>query len=235
MQQQLRRPAFWSEGLACTRDIDDANSRLDATKVSGAPGWPARIPDHRWRYPIHTSAGHQGFIGMPTCAALLLEHVLETPGGERKWDYRQLDPRLHVHALQALHWLNLDWKPTSSCSSLPSLNSHERRLTADHVRDRWAPGPPESTRDDLTGYAGARPVRIGNGAFDQRQNDVYGAALDSVLLHTRRSNRLPRSLWPIVQAQADVPFKFGEPDQGILEARGSAATLLPLKLMLGGA
>ena len=48
----------------------------------------------------------------------------------------------------------------------------------------------ETTRDDLSGYAGARPVRIGNGAFDQRQNDVYGAALDSILLHTRRSRRL---------------------------------------------
>ena len=51
----------------------------------------------------------------------------------------------------------------------------------------------ETTRDDLSGYAGARPVRIGNGAFDQRQNDVYGAVLDSILLHTRRSERLPRA------------------------------------------
>jgi GH15 family glucan-1,4-alpha-glucosidase len=44
---------------------------------------------------------------------------------------------------------------------------------------------PESTRDDLSGYAGARPVRVGNAAFRQRQNDVFGAVLDSILLHTR--------------------------------------------------
>ena len=62
----------------------------------------------------------------------------------------------------------------------------------------------ETTRDDLSGYEGARPVRVGNGAFDQRQNDVFGAVLDSILLHTRRSERLPRRLWPIVQAQAEV-------------------------------
>ena len=62
----------------------------------------------------------------------------------------------------------------------------------------------ESTRDDLSGYAGARPVRIGNGAFDQRQNDVFGAALDSILLHTRRSQRLPRRLWPIVAGAGRV-------------------------------
>ena len=46
------------------------------------------------------------------------------------------------------------------------------------------------------------PVRIGNGAFDQRQNDVFGAVLDSILLHTRRSQRLSRRTWPVVQAQA---------------------------------
>jgi GH15 family glucan-1,4-alpha-glucosidase len=90
----------------------------------------------------------------------------------------------------------------------------------------------ESTRDDLSGYAGARPVRIGNGAFDQRQNDVYGAALDSILLHTRRSARLPRRLWPIVQAQAECATKvWRQPDQGIWEARGKPQQYVSSKLM----
>jgi GH15 family glucan-1,4-alpha-glucosidase len=90
----------------------------------------------------------------------------------------------------------------------------------------------ESIRDDLSGYAGARPVRVGNGAFDQRQNDVYGAVLDSVLLHTRRSQRLPRRLWPIVQAQAECATRFWrEPDQGIWEARGKPQHYVSSKLM----
>jgi alpha,alpha-trehalase len=90
----------------------------------------------------------------------------------------------------------------------------------------------ESTRDDLSGYAGARPVRIGNGAFDQRQNDVYGAVLDSILLHTDRSERLPRRLWPIVQAQADCATKvWKQPDQGIWEARGEPQHYVSSKLM----
>ena len=90
----------------------------------------------------------------------------------------------------------------------------------------------ESTRDDLSGYAGARPVRIGNGAFDQRQNDVYGAVLDSILLHTRRSDRLPRRLWPIVQAQAECATRvWREPDQGIWEARGAPQHYVSSKLM----
>jgi GH15 family glucan-1,4-alpha-glucosidase len=90
----------------------------------------------------------------------------------------------------------------------------------------------ESTRDDLSGYAGARPVRIGNGAFDQRQNDVYGAVLDSILLHTHRSQRLPRRLWPIVEAQAECATRtWREPDQGIWEARGAPQHYVSSKLM----
>jgi GH15 family glucan-1,4-alpha-glucosidase len=90
----------------------------------------------------------------------------------------------------------------------------------------------ESIRDDLSGYAGARPVRIGNGAFDQRQNDVFGAVLDSILLHTRRSNRLPRRLWPIVHSQAECATAvWREPDQGIWEARGKPQHYVSSKLM----
>src|SRR5436305_5568282 len=83
----------------------------------------------------------------------------------------------------------------------------------------------ETTRDDLSGYAGARPVRIGNGAFDQRQNDVFGAVLDSILVHTRRAERLPRRLWPIVQTQAQCATEaWRHPDHGIWEARGERST-----------
>src|SRR5439155_26017369 len=78
----------------------------------------------------------------------------------------------------------------------------------------------------------ARPVRIGNGAFDQRQNDVYGGALDSILLHTRRSERLPRRLWPVVQSQAECATRvWREPDQGIWEARGAPQHYVSSKLM----
>jgi GH15 family glucan-1,4-alpha-glucosidase len=75
-------------------------------------------------------------------------------------------------------------------------------------------------------------VRLGNGAFDQRQNDVFGAALDSILLHTRHSQRLPRRLWPIVEAQAKCATDvWREPDQGIWEARGAPQHYVSSKLM----
>jgi GH15 family glucan-1,4-alpha-glucosidase len=90
----------------------------------------------------------------------------------------------------------------------------------------------EWTVDELSGYEGARPVRVGNGAFDQRQNDVFGAALDTILLHTRRSQRLPQRLWPIVKAQAKCATAvWRNPDQGIWEARGEPQHYVSSKLM----
>jgi GH15 family glucan-1,4-alpha-glucosidase len=90
----------------------------------------------------------------------------------------------------------------------------------------------ESTRDELSGYEGARPVRLGNGAFDQRQNDVFGAVLDSILLHTRHGDRLPTRLWPIVQSQAKCATDvWRQPDQGIWEARGKPQHYVSSKLM----
>src|SRR5262249_16226656 len=72
----------------------------------------------------------------------------------------------------------------------------------------------------------------GNGAFDQRQNDVFGAVLDSILLHTRKSGRLPRSLWPIVESQAECATKvWRDPDQGIWEARGAPQHYVSSELM----
>ena len=50
----------------------------------------------------------------------------------------------------------------------------------------------------LHGYEGARPVRIGNGAYKQRQHDMWGAMLDSVYLHTRPATGSTRRIWPIL-------------------------------------
>ena len=171
---------------------------------------------------------------MPTGAtvAALTTSLPETPGGERNWDYRYTWMRDSTFTLQALHWLNLDWEADEFMQFVADVEPNQDGALQimygiDGRRDLT-----ESTRDDLSGYAGAKPVRIGNGAFDQRQNDVYGAVLDSILLHTRRSQRLPRRLWPIVQAQAACATAvWREPDQGIWEARGKPQQYVSSKLM----
>jgi GH15 family glucan-1,4-alpha-glucosidase len=234
--EQLYCALSWAEGLAAPADVEEANAHLDATTRFWRD-WldRARIPDHRWRDPIQRSAlAVKGLTYMPTGAtvAALTTSLPETPGGERNWDYRYTWMRDTTFTLQALHFLNLDWEADEFMQFVADVECNQDGALQimygiDGRRDLT-----ESTRDDLSGYAGARPVRVGNGAFDQRQNDVYGAVLDSVLLHTRRSQRLPRRLWPIVESQAGCASKvWREPDQGIWEARGEPQHYVSSKLM----
>ena len=226
----------WAENLISPADVDEAVERLDAT-VRYWRAWlgRARLPDHRWRDAIQRSAlVTKGLTYMPTGAtvAALTTSLPETPGGERNWDYRYTWMRDSTFTLQALHYLNLDWEADEFMQFVADLEANDDGALQimygiDGRRDLT-----ESTRDDLSGYAGARPVRVGNGAFDQRQNDVFGAVLDSILLHTRRSSRLPRRLWPIVESQAECATEvWRNPDQGIWEARGAPQHYVSSKLM----
>ncbi len=234
--EQIYCALSWAGDLGAPEDIDDANARLASTGRYWR-GWlgRARLPDHRWREPIQRSAlAIKGLTYMPTGAtvAALTTSLPETPGGERNWDYRYTWLRDSTFTLQALHYLNLDWEAEEFMQFVADLEPNadgglQIMYGIDGRRELS-----ESTREDLSGYAGARPVRVGNGAFDQRQNDVFGAALDSILLHTRRSERLPRRLWPIVQAQAKCASEvWRNPDQGIWEARGAPQHYVSSKLM----
>ena len=226
----------WAEDLVAPQTIDEARLRLKATTRFWR-NWlsTARIPDHELRDPIQRSAlTIKGLTYMPTGAtvAALTTSLPETPGGERNWDYRYTWIRDTTFTLQALHFLNLNWEAEEFMEFVADLEATEDgslqiMYGIDGRRDLT-----ESTRDHLTGYAGASPVRIGNGAFDQRQNDVFGAVLDSILLHTRHGDRLPTRLWPIVQKQAECATNvWREPDQGIWEARGKPQHYVSSKLM----
>ncbi|WP_395658134.1 glycoside hydrolase family 15 protein [Nocardioides sp.] len=226
----------WADGLVLPSGVDDAMGRIDTT-IRFWRRWlaRARIPDHPLRHPLERSAlTIKGLTYMPTGAtvAALTTSLPETPGGERNWDYRYAWMRDSTFTLQALHYLNLDWEADEFIQFVADLEPNEDgslqiMYGIDGRRDLT-----ESTRDDLTGYEGARPVRIGNGAFDQRQNDVYGAVLDSILLHTSRSKHLPRRLWPLVEKQAECALAvWRQPDQGIWEARGEPQHYVSSKLM----
>ena len=152
---------------------------------------------------------------MPTGAtvAALTTSLPETPGGERNWDYRFTWIRDSTFTLQALHFLNLDWEADEFMQFIADLEPNDDGALQimygiDGRRDLT-----ETTRDELSGYAGANPVRLGNGAFDQRQNDVFGAALDSILLHSR-----PQPA-PAAAAVADRPGAGGVRDPGVAKSR----------------
>ena len=104
---------------------------------------------------------------MPTGATVAASttSLPETPGGERNWDYRFSWMRDSTFTLQALHFLNLDWEADEFMQFVADLEPNEDGALQimygiDGRRDLS-----ESTRDDLSGYAGAFPVRVGNGAL----------------------------------------------------------------------
>ena len=80
-------------------------------------------------------------------------------------------------------------------------------------------------------------MRIGNGAYDQDQHDVWGAVLDSVYLHTKSRDRLAERIWPILKQQVEAALEhWREPDRGIWEVRGEPEALhLVEGHVLGGA
>ena len=226
----------WAEGLAAPRDADEAEARIAATTRYWRT-WlgGARIPDHRYSAHIERSAlTIKGLTFMPTGAAVaaLTTSLPETPRGERNWDYRYTWMRDATFMLRALHWLNLDWEADEFMQFVADVKTTEDGSLQIMYGIDGRRELPESMRDDLSGYAGARPVRVGNAASSQRQNDVFGAVLDSILLHTWRNQRLPRRLWPIVESQAECATRvWRDPDQGIWEARGKPQHYVSSKLM----
>ena len=226
----------WSEQARVPATVEEAREQLEATTRFWRDWLSlAAIPDHELGPLIQRSAlTIKGLTYMPTGAtvAALTTSLPETPGGERNWDYRYTWIRDSTFLLRALHYLLLDWEADEFMQFIADLERNDDgglqiMYGIDGRRDLT-----ESVREDLSGYGGARPVRIGNGAFDQRQNDVFGAALDAVLLHSLRSQRIPRRLWPLVQAQADcAQAVWRQPDQGIWEARGKPRHYVSSKLM----
>jgi GH15 family glucan-1,4-alpha-glucosidase len=226
----------WAHGIEGPRDLQDAEERLLYTEHYWRD-WLAggRFPDHRWRGHLHRSAlTLKGLTYAPTGAtvAAATTSLPETPQGERNWDYRYCWMRDATFTLWGLHALGFDWEADDFMQFVADLDRNgdgglqimygvggERDLT-------------ESTLDHLGGYEGARPVRIGNGAYSQKQNDVFGAVLDSIYLHTKTGGHIPQRLWGVIEDQVKCAIEvWDKPDQGIWEARGEPKHYVSSKLM----
>jgi GH15 family glucan-1,4-alpha-glucosidase len=90
----------------------------------------------------------------------------------------------------------------------------------------------ETTLDHLEGYHGSRPVRIGNGAFDQLQLDIYGELLDSVYLYNKYGIAISYDMWQELHDLIDwVCDNWNQPDEGIWEVRGGKQHFVYSRLM----
>jgi GH15 family glucan-1,4-alpha-glucosidase len=91
---------------------------------------------------------------------------------------------------------------------------------------------PEETLDHLSGYLNSRPVRTGNGAYNQRQHDVWGTMLDSIFLHAKSRDHLPERRWPLIERLVDAATThWQQPDRGIWEVRGEPRHFTSSKVM----
>jgi len=213
----------WSEH-GCPTSFDEAYERLRGT----ADFWHEWLghgdfPDHPWRTYLQRSAlTLKGLTYAPTGAmvAAPTTSLPETPGGQRNWDYRYTWIRDSTFMLWGLYTLGFDWEADDFFFFIADVAGGEEGLQImygiDGERDLT-----ERTLDHLGGYEGARPVRVGNGAHEHRQHDVWGALLDSFYLHTRSRDRLADTMWPILCRQVeDALAHWREPDRGIWEVRG---------------
>jgi GH15 family glucan-1,4-alpha-glucosidase len=226
----------WGREPDAPSGIDEALARLDAT----AHYWRAwlaggRFPDHRWRGHLHRSAlTLKGLTYAPTGAtvAAATTSLPECAGGSRNWDYRYCWVRDATFTMWGLHALGFDWEADDLMQFVADLERDRDGALQIMYGIGGEPDLHEYVLTHMSGYEGAQPVRIGNAAYRQRQNDVFGAVLDSVYLHTKMGGNIPGRLWPVLKDQVRCAMSaWREPDHGIWETRGEPRHYVSSKLM----
>jgi GH15 family glucan-1,4-alpha-glucosidase len=155
----------------------------------------------------------------------------EAFGGSRNWDYRYAWPRDASIGLSAF----LATGHAGLADSFMHWLLHASRLSRPRLRvlyDVFGKPTPGETDVKASGYLRSTPVRLGNGASEQHQLDVYGWVADAAWLLDESGNRLDGETWRAVAGFADfVADNWRRPDAGIWEVRGEPAQYVHSKLM----
>ena len=182
----------------------------------------------RWREMINRSAitlklmtyaPTGGLVAAPTMA------LPEQVGGERNWDYRYTWVRDASFSVFALMRLGFREEAEQFAAWLGDrvrerVNSDSGPLNIMYRID-GSSGLKEDVLDHWRGYRGSAPVRVGNGAAEQLQLDIYGEALDSIFAADRAGTPLPYRGWTAISQVLDwLADNWDQPEEGIWETRG---------------
>ena len=222
-------------------DLGEAFAALNTT-VDYWRDWlsSAKIADHPWKPFIGRSALTLKALSYAPTGAIMAAATTslpETPGGARNWDYRFTWIRDSAFMLRSLYRLGFDWEAVEYFGFIIDAVSGGDLSRPFELQVMYGVGGEgdltERTIDHLSGYQGARPVRVGNDAWDQRQHDVWGMLLSAVYVQFRgHAAQMLEPAWNGLAGLVDAALvHWREPDQGIWEVRGSPQHFTASKVM----
>jgi len=191
----------------------------------------------RWREMLQRSLLALKLLTFAPTGAIVASPTTSLPeavGGTRNFDYRFCwirDAAFTIYALmrvgmtdearQFMDWLEVCLKDFNEEVGLRSVYTI-----------RGDPVPHEEELEHLAGHADSRPVRIGNGARDQFQLDIYGELMDSIYLYNKYGSPISYDLWCHLRKILDwVAHNWRRSDDGIWEVRGGRQNFVYSKLM----